>query len=56
MTNATHKFTQRFHAMEFLIEEKATKQEATPKSVMSTLSFDEWDQLWREAKAATNLL
>jgi len=56
LTNATHKFTQRFHAMEFLIEAKAAKQNTTPETIMSTLSFDEWDQLWRDAKAATNLL
>jgi len=56
LTNATHKFTQRFHAMEFLIEEKAAKHDISTETVMGSLSFDEWDQLWRDAKAATNLL
>ncbi len=53
LTKATHKFTQRFQAMEKLVAQRA-QPEQTLEAAMSELDFETWDNLWREAKALIN--
>ncbi len=48
LTRATQKFTRRFQTMEQLVKEKH------PGKLLEELSFEEWDQLWNQAKTITH--
>lgn len=49
LTKATAKFTKRFQAMETLIQANIQPGQ-TLEQAMANLSFEQWDDLWRQAK------
>ena len=54
LTKATAKFTRRFQAMETLILQKAQPGQSLEQA-MADLDFEQWDDLWRQAKAQVSL-
>lgn len=50
LTKATAKFTRRFQAMEALIMQQA-QPDGSLEEAMARLNFEQWDDLWRQAKA-----
>ena len=54
LTKATAKFTKRFQMMEALIAEQGEPSQSL-EALMANLDFEQWDQLWRQAKLRCEL-